>query len=226
MVDAIAIGRRIYTNLKKAIQYIISIHIPIILTVFIPLALGWVYPNIFSPIHIIFLELIMGPTCSIIYENEPMEANTMLQKPRPFATTFFNWKELTTSIIQGLAITLGAMFMYQYAVRSGCSEAATRTMIFTLLIAANITLTLVNRSFYYSIITTLHYKNNLVPIIIAITIGILVVLLFVPMLTQFFMFQLLSATQLVVSIAVGIAVVIWYEVVKWLKRQNDNKLSH
>jgi len=60
MVDAIAMGRRIYTNLKKAIQYIISIHIPIVLTVFVPLALGWVYPNIFSPVHIIFLELIRG----------------------------------------------------------------------------------------------------------------------------------------------------------------------
>ena len=61
MVDAVAMGRRIYTNLKKAIRYIISIHIPIVLTVFIPLALGWLYPNIFSPVHIIFLELIMGP---------------------------------------------------------------------------------------------------------------------------------------------------------------------
>src|ERR1700688_4072711 len=76
MVDAIAMGRRIYTNLKKAIQYIISIHIPIILTVFIPLALNWIYPNIFSPVHIIFLELVMGPTCSIMYENEPMEKNS------------------------------------------------------------------------------------------------------------------------------------------------------
>jgi len=102
MVDAVAMGRKIYTNLKKAIQYIISIHIPIILTVFIPLALGWIYPNIFSPIHIIFLELIMGPTCSIIYENEPMEKNLMMQKPRPLTTNFFNLKELTTSIIQGL----------------------------------------------------------------------------------------------------------------------------
>lgn len=73
LVDAIAMGRRIYANLKKAIQYIISIHIPIILTVFLPLALGWIYPNIFSPVHIIFLELVMGPTCSIIYENEPIE---------------------------------------------------------------------------------------------------------------------------------------------------------
>jgi Ca2+-transporting ATPase len=71
MTDAIAMGRRIYSNLKKAIQYIISIHIPIILTVFLPLILGWAYPNIFTPVHVIFLELIMGPTCSIIYENEP-----------------------------------------------------------------------------------------------------------------------------------------------------------
>ncbi|HLT32498.1 MAG TPA: HAD-IC family P-type ATPase, partial [Aquaticitalea sp.] len=93
MLDAVAMGRKIYTNLKKAIQYIISIHIPIILTVFIPLALGWVYPNIFSPVHVILLELIMGPTCSIIYENEPMEKNTMVQKPRPFTSTFFDFKE-------------------------------------------------------------------------------------------------------------------------------------
>ena len=66
MTDAIAMGRKIYINLKKAIQYIISIHIPIILIVFIPLALGWIYPNIFTPVHIIFLEIIMGPNCSII----------------------------------------------------------------------------------------------------------------------------------------------------------------
>ena len=109
MVHAVAMGRKIYTNLKKAIQYIISIHIPIILTVFIPLALGWIYPNIFSPIHILFLEIIMGPTCSIIYENEPMEKNTMLQKPKALTTTFFNWKELSISIIQGLVITAGTL---------------------------------------------------------------------------------------------------------------------
>jgi Ca2+-transporting ATPase len=149
----------------------------------------------------------------------------MLQKPRPFATTFFNWKELTTSIIQGLAITMGTMFIYQYAVHSSFTEAATRTMIFTALVSANISLTLVNRSFYYSIITTLQYKNNLVPIIITITIGILALLLFVPVLTHFFLFQLLSVVQLAISVSVGFAVVIWYEVVKWIKRRSDNTPS-
>lgn len=218
MVDAVAIGRRIYTNLKKAIQYIISIHIPIILTVFIPLALGWIYPNIFSPVHIIFLELIMGPTCSIMYENEPMEKNTMLQRPRSFTTTFFNWKELTTSIIQGLVITAGTLIAYQYAVYQGFSESVTRTMVFTVLISANIFLTLVNRSFYYSVITTMKYGNNLVFLIIGITIAISGLLLFVKPLTKFFQFESLNLSQLSISVIMGFLSVIWYEVVKWRKR--------
>lgn len=145
MVDAIAMGRKIYLNLKKAIQYIISIHIPIILIVFIPLALGWIYPNIFTPVHIIFLEIIMGPTCSIIYENEPMEHDLMLQKPRQLTTTFFNLKEITISIIQGLVITLGLLSVYQYCLTEGFNENSTRTTIFLTLIASNIFLTLENR---------------------------------------------------------------------------------
>jgi len=222
MVDAIAMGRKIYTNLKKAIQYIISIHIPIILTVFTPLALGWIYPNIFSPIHIIFLELIMGPTCSIIFENEPMEKNTMIQKPRPFTTTFFNWKELTTSIIQGIAITLGTLFVYKYSVYNGFNEAHTRTMVFTALIASNIFLTLVNRSFYFSIFNTLRYKNNLILLIIGITITITGLLLFVPPLTAFFEFESLNVSQLFTCIGIGFISVIWYELVKIKTRLKSN----
>jgi P-type Ca2+ transporter type 2C len=222
MVDAVAMGRRIYTNLKKAIQYIISIHIPIILTVFIPLAFGWIYPNIFSPVHIIFLELIMGPTCSIIYENEPMEKNTMLQKPKPLTTTFFSWKELSVSIIQGLVITAGALFAYQYSVNQGNDEAVTRAMTFTVLIVANIFLTLINRSFYYSILTTLKYKNNLVLLIIFITVAIVSLLLFVRPLAAFFEFGTLNAPQVLICIGIGFLSVIWFEMVKLAKRIKGN----
>ncbi len=223
MVNAVAMGRKIYANLKKAIQYIISIHIPIVLTVFIPLALGWMYPNIFSPVHIIFLELIMGPTCSNIYENEPMENNTMTQPPRPFTTTFFNLKELTTSIIQGLMITAGTLLAYRYAVYQGFSEDATRTMVFIVLISANILLTHVNRSFYYSIFTTLQYKNILVPLITGITIAIVALLLFVPPFAKFFKFERLSVFQLLLSMSIGFVSVMWYEAVKW-KQRNKNSL--
>jgi P-type Ca2+ transporter type 2C len=224
MVDAVAMGRKIYVNLKKAIQYIISIHIPIILTVFLPLALGWIYPNIFSPVHIIFLELIMGPTCSIIFENEPMEKNTMLQKPRPFTTTFFNWKELITSIIQGLVITAGTLFAYQYALYLGMNEAHTRTMVFTVLITANVFLTLVNRSFYYSIFTTLGYKNTMVLYIIGITVAITGLLLYVTPLTAFFDFEKLTAKELATAIGIGFVAVIWYEFVKIFKRIKKRKV--
>lgn len=221
MVDAVATGRKIYTNLKKAIQYIISIHIPIILTVFIPLALGWIFPNIFSPIHVIFFELIMGPTCSIIYENEPMEKNTMFQNPRPFTNTFFNWKELNTSIIQGLMITTGNLVAYQYAIHKGYNEETTRSMVFVVLITSNIILTLVNRSFFYSIITTLKYKNNLVLLIIGITILITTLLIYVKPLAHFFELESLNIIQLSISILIGISFVIWFEIVKWRNRRNS-----
>ena len=218
MVDAVAMGRKIYANLKRAIQYIISIHIPIVLTVFIPLALSWVYPNIFTPVHIIFLELIMGPTCSIIYENEPMENNTMQQKPRPFSNTFFNRKELSTSIVQGLIIAVGTLFIYQYAVQRSYNEAITRTMVFSVLVVANIFLTLVNRSFFYSLFTTVKYKNNLVVLIISITIAVTTLLIYIKPLALFFKFEQLSFLQLVTSAATGFVSVIWFEAVKWKKR--------
>lgn len=223
MVDAVSMGRKIYANLKKAIQYIISIHIPIILTVFIPLALGWIYPNIFSPIHIIFLEIIMGPTCSIIYENEPLEKNTMSQKPKALSTTFFNWKELSVSIIQGLMITAGTIFMYQFSVINGYDEALTRTMIFTVLITANIFLTLINRSFYFSIFTTLKYKNNMVYYIILITISLVGLILFVTPLTYFFEFEKLNLFQLLIAFETGFVSVIWFEIFKIFYRKRGNQ---
>jgi P-type Ca2+ transporter type 2C len=219
MTDAIAMGRKIYLNLKKAIQYIISIHIPIILVVFIPLALGWIYPNIFTPVHIIFLEIIMGPTCSIIYENEPMERNLMLEKPRPLTTTFFNLKEITISIIQGLVITLGLLFMYQYCIQEGFSETYTRTSIFLTLIASNIFLTLENRSFYYSIFTTIRYKNNLVLIIIGLTMVLTSLLLFVPVFSKFFLFEMVDYEQIGLSILIAFVSVMWMEVYKIFKRR-------
>ena len=221
MTDAIAMGRKIYINLKKAIQYIISIHIPIVMIVFIPLVLGWIYPNIFSPVHIIFLEIIMGPTCSIIYENEPMESNLMLQKPRPLTNTFFNLKEITISIVQGLAITLGLLIIYQYCVQENCSESATRTVVFLTLIASNIFLTLANRSFYYSIFTTIRYKNNLVLMIIGATILLTSLLLLVPVFSKFFMFESITTAQIGLSILVGFVSVFWIEILKTFKRKNS-----
>lgn len=160
MVDAVALGRRIYENLKKAIQYIISIHIPIILIVTIPLLAFWKFTDFFSPIHVIFLELIMGPTCSIIFEREPIEADSMLKQPRKMNTSFFSFRELSLSIIQGLIITMACLSLGYYFMANNSNETFVRTIIYTTLIFSNLFLTLVNRSFQYSVFTTLRYKTT------------------------------------------------------------------
>ena len=222
MVDAVAMGRKIYTNLKKAIQYIISIHIPIILIVFLPLALGWIYPNIFSPLHVILLELIMGPTCSIIYENEPEEADTMQRGPRPLTSTFFNVKELVISILQGIVITFGLLFVYQWSVHNQWEENTTRSMVFLTLITANVVLTLVNRSFYYSLWDTLQYKNILVAVIIGVTVFLVILLFAIPFLRSLFSFELITFSQLIVCLLAGSLSVLWFEGTKYLRRKSKN----
>jgi len=219
MITAIATGRRIYDNLKKAIQYIISIHIPIILTVSLPLFLGWIYPDIFTPVHVIFLELVMGPTCSIVFENEPMETNTMQRPPRKMTDTFLNWKELSMSIIQGLCITAGVLFIYQFAVHQGGSESFTRTMVFSTLTIANVFLTLVNRSFYFSVLRTITYTNKLLPVIISITLGLLAMMLYVGPVTHFFHLQPLLLIDLGMCALVAGVSVFWFEIVKWFRRR-------
>lgn len=219
MVDAVAMGRKIYANLKKAIQYIISIHIPIILTVALPLIFGWIYPAIFSPVHVIFLELIMGPTCSIVYENEPLEANIMQQKPRVITNTFFNLKELGNSILQGLAITAGTLFIYQLSVHRGYSEELTRSMVFTTLIFANIFLTLVNRSFYFSVLSTFKNKNGLLRMVIIVTILLMAMILYIPSFASIFRITPLNVMQIFSAIATAFITVIWFEIYKWRKRK-------
>ncbi|MCO4291451.1 cation-translocating P-type ATPase [Solitalea sp. MAHUQ-68] len=218
MIDAVAMGRKIYNNLKKAIQYIISIHIPIILTVSIPLFLGWKFPAIFSPVHVIFMELIMGPTCSIIYENEPIEKNLMVQKPRKMTDTFLSIKELSISIFQGLMITAGSLYIYQFGVHHQFNENLTRTLVFTTLIIANVFLTLSNRSFYYSFIYTLRYKNKLMPIVIGVTLALLFFLLNIQYLIDLFHFEKPDNQLLIKSFLIGMLTVIPFELYKLAKR--------
>ncbi|MCB0763734.1 MAG: cation-translocating P-type ATPase [Flavobacteriales bacterium] len=219
MVDAVAMGRRIYSNLKKAIQYIISIHIPIILTVSLPLFLGWVYPDIFTPLHVIFLELIMGPTCSIVYENEPLERDGMLRPPRPLTFTFLTWKEVSVSIWQGLVIALGTLGAYRLSVHWGHPEELVRTMVFSTLVMANIALTLVDRSFTASVIDTIRHRNVLLRGMLLLTLALLAVLLYVPPVRDLFHLASPSGAQLGTAALIGSGSVLWFEGWKWSRRR-------
>ncbi len=196
MVEAIAQGRRIYQNFKKAVFYIVSIHIPIILAVTVPLLANWQWANLFTPIHIIFLELVMGPTCSIAFENEPAEAGQMQQPPRPLTATFLVGAELGRSIVQGLGIALAVLGVYYVAMQRGEPEAVVRTLVFSTLVLSNIVLTLVCRSFTQSVFRTLRVPNRVLWLMLSLTFGLLLATLFVPVAQQLFGFVPVSAGAL------------------------------
>lgn len=214
VTEAILQGRKIFSNLKKAVRYIISIHIPIILTAALPLLLGWKYPNIFTPIHVIFLELIMGPTCSIFYEREPVEADIMQQAPRDRSLGLFRNDELLISITQGITISAGVLALYYYFMNNSYTLEKTRTIVFTTLVLANIFLTFANRSFSQNIFHTIRYSNNLVIPVFTISVFFLAAIhLLVPVRNIFEMVSI-SLPDFLIAAAVAFASVMWFEVYK------------
>ncbi len=220
MATAIRMGRRIYDNLRKAIRYIISIHLPIVLVVLLPLLFGWPYAHILLPLHVIFLELVMDPTAAIAFENEPAEPNLMRKPPRPSNASLFSGKELAFSLLQGAMITAGVFFMYHIALGQGKNEEGVRSMVFATLVSANLFLTLANRSFDYAFHRTLFYKNRMLPVILGISVLMLLAILYVPFLTHLFKMGTLPAADLGWCVLAGLVSVGWFEIWKAFKNGN------
>ena len=220
MVEAIRQGRRIYQNLKKAVAYIVSIHIPIILTVAIPLLADWKIANLFTPIHVIFLELVMGPTCSIAFENEPAEANQMQQPPRPLGATFLAGSELGRSIVQGLGIALAVLSVYSVAMQRGEPVTVVRTLVFTTLVLSNILLTLVNRSMTQSVFATLRIQNRWLWLMLALTFLLLLTTLFFAPARALFGFASVSPMAIGWCALAALIGVGWIEIYKAIVRRS------
>ena len=144
----------------------------------------------------------------------------MRRPPRPLSLTFLTWKELSISLWQGLVITLGTLGTYQLAVQQGHPEELVRAMVFSALVVSNIALTLVNRSFTYSMFNMFGQKNWLLRGMLILTIGLLAALLYVPLFCDFFSLASLSAAQLGIAAGIGLGSVLWFEVYKWVKRRN------
>ena len=214
---AIAHGKRIYENIKKAIRYILSIHIPIILTVFIPILFDWSIINIFTPVHIIFLELLMSPTSSIFFENEPAEPGLMMHASNPHPKHFFKRNELLISIIQGLFITAGSLFIYYMEIKSGYTIEKIRTHVFLYLIFCNLFLTFSNRSFNLPISKSLRLPNRLIWIVLFIHLTCINLLLFSKLFMDIFAIDHISPTSILLIIVLSVVCVGWIEIFKWRK---------
>ncbi|MFA5249784.1 MAG: cation-translocating P-type ATPase [Candidatus Paceibacterota bacterium] len=221
IVQAVRNGRSIFDNLKKAVAFIFSVHIPIAGMSFLPVVLNM--PIVFSPAHIAFLELVIDPACSLVFESEPEEKNVMNRPPRNLKESLFGRRAVMLSILQGLSVFLVTFAVFFYAVQSGKGDDHARTLTFITIVLANLMLIVSNLSWSKNIFQTLNNGNKMLLWILGGTLSMLLVILSVPVLRGVFHFSPISWTEAAVAFLAGIVSVVWLEIFKFAKIRFENR---
>jgi Ca2+-transporting ATPase len=218
IVQAMRLGRRIFDNIKKAVAYVFAIHIPIIGLSLIPVLLGdW--PLILLPVHIVFLELIIDPSCSVVFEAEAAETNVMNRPPRNPRESLFNLRAVSVSVMQGLAVLAIVMAVFILARAQGHSENNARGLTFAALVVANLGLILTNRSWTRTALSMFREPNRALWWVVGGAAAFLGLVLYVPFLRNLFRFAPLHAYDLAICLAAGAASVLWFEIMKLIRRR-------
>jgi Ca2+-transporting ATPase len=218
IVKAVRMGRRIFDNLKKAIVYTFAIHVPIVGLSLIPVLINW--PLILAPAHIAFLELIIDPACSIVFEMEAEEPNIMKRPPRPASDRLFNWRTLLLALAQGTGILLTLLAIFAVALYRGQGERDARTVTFTTLVVANLCLIFSNRSTHLVLRGLFLRTNEATWWVAGVAIAVLAAVLYVPFLRELFQFSFLHPDDLVLCIGAGMATLVWLEALKYFDKKS------
>ncbi len=216
IVQAIRLGRRIFDNIRKAMAYIFAIHVPIAGMSLIPVLFG--LPLVLLPVHIVFMEMIIDPACSVVFEAEPEEANVMNRPPRNPKEPMFGWKTVALSLLQGVVVCLIVLAVYVVTLRTGSGELEARAMTFTTLIFANLGLILTNRSWTHTILSTLNAPNGALWKILLGAVVFLGLVLYVPYLQNLFSFSTLHLNDLTIALMAAVASILWFEAFKLFSR--------
>jgi Ca2+-transporting ATPase len=218
IVQAVRMGRRIFDNLKKAVSYIFAVHVPIAGISLIPVLLKW--PLVLLPVHIVFLELIIDPACSVVFEAEPEEADVMTRRPRRIDAPLFGRRMVMISMLQGVSALLVILTVYAGSLMRGLGELEARALAFTTLIIANIGLIFTNRSWSRIIIDTLRTKNAALWWVTGGALTFLGLALSLPFLQNLFRITTLHTVDLLICIAAGAFSILLFELLKLTNRNN------
>jgi len=217
IVATVRLGRRIFDNIKKAFAFILAVHIPIAGLSLLPVFFSdW--PLLLLPVHIVFLELIIDPSCSLIFEAEEAESNVMQRPPRRRDERLFSRRAISLAVLQGLSVFAVCTGVFLLA-RTDHTTEASRALMFTTLVVAFLVIIVVNRSWTRSLVAMLGVPNAAFRWVVAGTAMLLAAVLFVPVLQRLFRFAPLHAYDLVLSIAAGLTCVLWFEALKWHRRR-------
>jgi P-type Ca2+ transporter type 2C len=212
IVQAVKLGRRIFDNLRKAMSYLIAIHIPIAGMSLIPVLFK--LPLVLLPIHVAFLHLIIDPACSIVLEAEPAEANVMKRPPRNPKEPLFGKKTLGLALLQGGGILVIILTVFAIATYRNQGELDVRALTFTTLIVANLGLILSEGSTSRLSLKILKSPNPALWWVIGGGVFFMAIVLYVPFLRDLFSFSFLHSIDLAICLGGGLISLLWFELLK------------
>ena len=216
IVGAVNLGRRIYDNIGSAMRYLVAAHIPIAGMSLIPVAAGW--PVFLFPIHVVFLEFVIAPACSVAFEAEPGRRDAMLRPPRDPRARLFGAESLGSSLLAGAAVLAMALLASGAALRAGAPESEARTLGFAAVVFGNLALILANRSQGAGFVSTLLRPNRALWGVIAGALAALACAIYAPPVAAIFRFAPLGAGDLLAAAVAGAMGVACAEAVRWLRR--------
>jgi Ca2+-transporting ATPase len=212
IVAAVRVGRRIFDNLKKAMTFIFSVHLPIVGMSLLPVLFKW--PLALMPVHIVFLELIIDPACSVVFEMEQDEKDIMQRKPRSIQEPLFGRQMVITGLVQGLSVLVVVALIYGLTLAQGFPTNEARLLSFTSLVIGNLGLIFTNRSWTRSIITTMRIPNRALWWVTGGALLFLALVGTVPFLRSLFSFAAISLWETVACLGAGLFSILVSEGVK------------
>jgi Ca2+-transporting ATPase len=215
IVAAVALGRRIYENIRNAMRYLLAVHVPIAGLSFLPVVAGW--PVLLFPVHIVFLEFVIDPACSIVFEGERGEANVMRRPPRDPRERLFSGAMLAVSLALGVSTLVTIAVASWWAMSAGLAPGELRSFAFAALVWGNLAMIHATRSRDRLIVASLRSASPVLWWMTGGTLAALAAAIYVPPVADVFRFAPLSPGLLALAAAAGLIGVLWYETYKVLR---------
>jgi len=215
IVRTVRLGRRIYENIRNAMRYILAVHVPTAGMSLLPVAFGW--PVFLFPVHIVFLEFVIDPACSIVFEAEASDEGAMQRPPRDPQEPLFNLGMLGVSLALGCSALVSVLLVYWWAVGAGRDEGELRALGFAAIVFANVAMIHATRSRDLTMLGSLRRPNAALWWVTGGTLAALPAVIYVPSVASIFRFAPLTLGDFAVAAAAGVAGVLWYEIYKLLR---------
>jgi Ca2+-transporting ATPase len=217
IVAAVRLGRTIYDNLKKAMSFVVSVHIPIAGMAILPIAFG--FPAVLLPAHIAFLELIIDPACTTVFEAEPEDEDVMKRPPRDLTKRLFDRSTTVFSVIQGISVLVVVFGVFIAARMLSHDAADARSVAFTLLVIMDLLLILSNVSWSKGLLKILITPNRALWQVSGAAVAALILINYIPFLRTLFHLTRMHSIDFLVILLAGVTMVVWFELLKLAKKR-------